>query len=125
MGKYVKMVKQLVGLFERFTIKQIPRSENKRADALSKLASTCFDHLSKKVLVEVLRERSIDERQVNTLTTNGPTWMTPFREYLQRGVLLDDHSEARKICIKAPSYALINGELYRKGFTAPWVKCVD
>ncbi|KAL7597648.1 hypothetical protein Lser_V15G26757 [Lactuca serriola] len=61
MGKYVKMVKQLVGLFERFTIKQIPRSENKRADALSKLASTCFDHLSKKVLVEVLRERSINE----------------------------------------------------------------
>nr|KAJ0218881.1 hypothetical protein LSAT_V11C300127070 [Lactuca sativa] len=35
MGKYVKMVKQLVGSFGRFTIKQIPRSENKRADALS------------------------------------------------------------------------------------------
>ncbi|XP_023748530.1 uncharacterized protein LOC111896779 [Lactuca sativa] len=125
MGRYVKMVKQLVESFRQFTIKQIPSSENKRADALSKLASTCFDHLSKKVLVEVLREKSIDEQQVNALTTIGPTWMTPFREYLQRGVLPDDHSEARKIRIKAPSYALINGELYRKGFTAPWLKCVD
>ncbi|XP_052624863.1 uncharacterized protein LOC128132371 [Lactuca sativa] len=82
MGKYVKMVKQLVGSFGQFTIKQIPRSENKRANALSKLASTCFDQLSKKVLVEVLRERSIDEQQVNTLTPAGPTWMIPFREYL-------------------------------------------
>ncbi|KAL7601627.1 hypothetical protein Lser_V15G24154 [Lactuca serriola] len=125
MGKYVKMVKQLVGSFGQFTIKQIPRSENKRANALSKLASTCFDHLSKKVLVEVLRERSIDEQQVNTLTPAGPTWMTPFREYLQRGVLPDDHDEARKIRIKAPSYAMVNGALYKKGFTSPWLKCVD
>ncbi|XP_023758475.1 uncharacterized protein LOC111906920 [Lactuca sativa] len=111
MGRYVKMLKQLVGSFSQFTIKQIPRSENKRADALSKLASTCFDHLSKKVLVEVLRERSIDEQQVNILTPAGPTWMTPFREYLQRGVLPDDHDEARKIRIKAPSYTMVNGEL--------------
>ncbi|XP_023739861.1 uncharacterized protein LOC111887961 [Lactuca sativa] len=125
MGKYVNMVKQLVGLFERFTIKQIPRSENKSADALSKLASTCFGHLSKKVLVEVLREISINEQQVNALAPPGPTWMTPFREYLQRGVLPDDHGEARKIRIKAPSYAMVNGELYKKGFTAPWIKCVD
>ena len=45
--------------------------------------------------------------------------MTPFREYLQRGVLPNDHSEARKVRIKAPSYALINGELYKKRFTTP------
>ncbi|XP_023746717.1 uncharacterized protein LOC111894856 [Lactuca sativa] len=125
MGKYVKMVKQLIGSFGRFTIKQIPRSENKRANALSKLASTCFNHLSKNVLVEVLRERSIDEQQVNILTPAGPTWMTPLWEYLQRGVLPDDHDEARKIRIKAPSYAMVNGELYKKGFTSPWLKCVD
>ena len=119
MGKYVKMVKQLIGSFGQFTIKQIPRSENKREDALSKLASTCFDHLSKKVLVEVLCERSIYEKQVNTLTPAGPTWMTPFREYLQRGVLPDNHDEARKIRIKEPSYVMVNRELYKKGFTAP------
>ncbi|XP_052627159.1 uncharacterized protein LOC128133680 [Lactuca sativa] len=125
MGKYVKMVKQLVGSFGQFTIKQIPRSENKRTDALSKLVSTCFDHLSMKVLVEVLREESIDEQKVNILTPAGPTWMTLFREYLQRGVLPDDHDEARKIRIKAPSYAMVNGGLYKKGFTSPWLKCVD
>lgn len=61
MEKYVKIVQQLTKSFKEFTIKQIPRSKNRRMDALSKLASTCFDHLSKKVLVEVLKERSIEE----------------------------------------------------------------
>nr|KAJ0195164.1 hypothetical protein LSAT_V11C700370690 [Lactuca sativa] len=46
-------------------------------------------------------------------------------EYMQMGVLPDDHGKARKIRIKAPLYALINGELYQKGFTTPWLKCVD
>ena len=67
-------------MLQEFTIKQIPRSENRRVDTLSKFTSTCFDHLSKKVLVEVLKERSIDERQVNALATARHTWMTPLME---------------------------------------------
>lgn len=62
MEKYVKVVQRLVEPIKEYTIKQIPRGENRRADALSKLASTCFDHISKKILVEVLKETSIDER---------------------------------------------------------------
>ncbi|GJX37283.1 reverse transcriptase domain-containing protein [Tanacetum coccineum] len=44
-----------------FSIKQVPRSENKKDDALSKIASTSFAHLSKQVLVEELKEKSINE----------------------------------------------------------------
>lgn len=62
MEKYVSIAHRLIKSFKEFTIKQIPRSENRRVDAVSKLASTCFDHLSKKVLVEVLKEKSVDER---------------------------------------------------------------
>ncbi|GJR42661.1 reverse transcriptase domain-containing protein [Tanacetum coccineum] len=40
---------------------QVPRSENKKADALSKIASTSFAHLTKQVLVEELNEKSINE----------------------------------------------------------------
>lgn len=104
MEKYVKIAQWLIKSFNKFVIKHITRSENKRADALSKLASTCFDHLSKKVLVEVLKERSVHERQVNTLATSRRTWMAPLIKYLQHGDLLDSHEEARKIRIKAPSY---------------------
>lgn len=125
MEVYVKIVQQLTKSFKEFTIKQIPRSENRREDTLRKLASRCFDHLSRKVLVEVLKERSIEERQVSTLITAGHTWMTPLVEYLQQGIMPDNQDESRKIRIKAPSYAVINEELYRKGFTTTWLRCVD
>lgn len=75
--------------------------------------------------MEVLKERSIDERYVSTLSTAGPTWMIPFVENLKRGILPDYHDKAMKIHIKAPSYTLINRELYRKGFTTPWWRCID
>nr|KAJ0187561.1 hypothetical protein LSAT_V11C900487230 [Lactuca sativa] len=104
---------------------QISRGNNRRADALSKLTLTCFGHLSKEVLVEVLKARSIDERQVDSLSVAQPNWMTPIIDYLQHDILPDDHREARKTRVRAPQYAMLKGTLYRKGYTAPWLKCID
>ncbi|GJU36442.1 reverse transcriptase domain-containing protein [Tanacetum coccineum] len=59
MIKYLEKVKTLASTFRAFSIKQVPRSKNKKADALSKIASTSFAHLSKQVLVEELKEKSI------------------------------------------------------------------
>ncbi|KAI3739893.1 hypothetical protein L2E82_30305 [Cichorium intybus] len=124
MQKYTEAVKKLIKSFDNFSIKQIPRSENRRADALSKLASTSFDHLTKKVLVEVLHESSIKEKQVNVTSEESPTWSTPFMEYLQHGTLPEDDTEARKIRVKAPNFAIIEGNLYKKGYLTPWLKCI-
>ncbi|GJZ59213.1 reverse transcriptase domain-containing protein [Tanacetum coccineum] len=63
MVKYLEKVKNLARTFKEFSIKQIPRGENKKADALSKMASTSFSHLSKQVFVEELKEKSIDEKE--------------------------------------------------------------
>nr|GEU40118.1 reverse transcriptase domain-containing protein [Tanacetum cinerariifolium] len=64
MVKYLKKVKNLTSTFKEFSIKQVPRGENKKADTLSKMASTSFAHQSKQVLVEELKEKSIDEKEV-------------------------------------------------------------
>ncbi|GJX68968.1 reverse transcriptase domain-containing protein [Tanacetum coccineum] len=48
----------------RLVANQVPRSENKKADALSIKASTSFAHLTKQVLVEELKEKSINEAEV-------------------------------------------------------------
>ncbi|GJX09643.1 putative reverse transcriptase domain-containing protein [Tanacetum coccineum] len=64
MVQYLEKVKTLANNFKEFSIKQVPRSENKKADALSKIASTSFVHLSKQVLVEELKEKSIHEKEV-------------------------------------------------------------
>ncbi|GKB66774.1 reverse transcriptase domain-containing protein, partial [Tanacetum coccineum] len=47
MVQYLNKVRALAKSFKEFSIKQIPRSENKKADALSKIASTSFAHLNK------------------------------------------------------------------------------
>ncbi|GJX55528.1 reverse transcriptase domain-containing protein [Tanacetum coccineum] len=50
--------------FKGFLIKQGPRGENKKADSLSKIASTSFAHLSKQVLVEELKEKQINRKEM-------------------------------------------------------------
>ncbi|GJV66914.1 reverse transcriptase domain-containing protein [Tanacetum coccineum] len=74
MIKYLEKAKSMVSGFANFSISQVPRSKNKKADALSKIASTSFAHLSKQVLVEVLKEKSIQEKEVMTVVEeDGPT----------------------------------------------------
>ncbi|XP_071729264.1 uncharacterized protein [Rutidosis leptorrhynchoides] len=115
---------QIKGTFEA---KQptIQQSQNKKADALSKLASLTFEHLAKEVLVEVLEKKLILAEEVNDLIQEDEvTWMTPLQVYLETGKLPEDKNEARKIRIKAPSYKMMNGALYRRSFLTPWLRCV-
>ncbi|GJV08074.1 reverse transcriptase domain-containing protein [Tanacetum coccineum] len=64
MIQYLEKVKALASSFKKFSIKQVPISENKKADALSKIGSTSFAHLTKQVLVEELNKKSINEAEV-------------------------------------------------------------
>ncbi|GKD26371.1 reverse transcriptase domain-containing protein [Tanacetum coccineum] len=64
MIQYLEKAKALTDNFKMFSIKQLPRSENKKADALSKIASTSFAHLTKQVLVEILKGKSLEEREI-------------------------------------------------------------
>ncbi|GJV36006.1 reverse transcriptase domain-containing protein [Tanacetum coccineum] len=110
MIKYLEKVKILVSGFASFSISQVPRSQNKKADALSKIASTSFAHLSKQVLVEILKEKSIQEEEVTIVVEeDGRTWMTPIIEYLKEGTLPDDKMEASKLRIKARQYEFLEG----------------
>ncbi|GKC29639.1 reverse transcriptase domain-containing protein [Tanacetum coccineum] len=60
MIKYQVKVLELAGAFNKFRITHNPITENRKVDALSKLAAVQFDHLYKEVLVEVLNERSVE-----------------------------------------------------------------
>nr|GEX15294.1 hypothetical protein [Tanacetum cinerariifolium] len=108
MIKYLEIAKGLVSGFKTFSIGQVPWSKNKKLDALSKIASTSFAHLSKQVLVEVLETKSIIGKEVTAvIEEEGPTWMTELVNYLKEGVLPEDEKEARKIRLKARQYELL------------------
>ncbi|GKB73828.1 reverse transcriptase domain-containing protein [Tanacetum coccineum] len=121
---YLSKVQGLQKHFKGFTITQVPRSKNKRADALNKLASSSFTHLTKSVFVEIVSCISIDVKTVSSIEEVGPSWMDPILNYLKIEALPNDTDEARKIRIKAPHYSLKGDVLYRKGYLTPWLRCV-
>ncbi|GKB72558.1 reverse transcriptase domain-containing protein [Tanacetum coccineum] len=125
MVKYLEKVKNLASTFKEFSIKQVPRGENKKADALSKMASTSFAHLSKQVLVEELKEKLIDEKEILAVVEEeGYTWMTPIYEYLTKEILPEERMKAIAIRRKAGRYAVTNGKLYKRSFLGSWLRCV-
>ncbi|GJS11129.1 reverse transcriptase domain-containing protein [Tanacetum coccineum] len=124
MVQYLNKVKTLAKSFKEFSIKQIPRSENKKADALSKIASTSFAHLNKQVLVEELKEKSINEKEIlDVVEEEGNTWMTPICEYLTKEILPERPGKVKFLIvaidyftkwIEAKAVATITGNQVKK-----------
>ncbi|XP_068503704.1 uncharacterized protein [Phaseolus vulgaris] len=52
------------------------------------------------------------------------TWITPYQRYIADGLLPMDSAEARKVKRNSSKFTLIDGELYRFGFTHPLLVCV-
>ncbi|GJY90575.1 reverse transcriptase domain-containing protein [Tanacetum coccineum] len=122
---YLEKVRTLTSSFKAFSIRQIPRSKNKKADALSKIASTSFAHLGKQVLVEELKEKSISKVELLAVVEEeGDTWMTLIFEYLKDETLSADVKKARAVRRKSQRFTVINRTLYRKSFLGPWLRCV-
>ncbi|GKE11891.1 hypothetical protein Tco_1415442, partial [Tanacetum coccineum] len=123
MIRYLEKVRTLASSFKAFSIRQVPRSETKKADALSKIASTSFAPLSKQVLVEELKEKSIGEVEVLAVVEEeGDTWMTPIFEYLMEETLPADVKKERAVRRKSQRFAVVNETLYKKSFLGPWLR---
>ncbi|GJS52426.1 reverse transcriptase domain-containing protein [Tanacetum coccineum] len=91
MIKYLAKAKEFISEFKTFSIENIPREDNQKADILSKLATVPFSHLTKEILVEVLNERSTDAKEVQTIVEEeGENWMTPIIKYLEEGIAPSD-----------------------------------
>ncbi|GKB58063.1 hypothetical protein Tco_0914249 [Tanacetum coccineum] len=102
------------------------RIKNKKAYALSKLASMTFSKLAKEVLVEVIQTKSVAEKEIiDVVKEDGDSWMVPIREYLKEGILPKDPQNARKLRIKAPLYRMIEERLYRRSYMSPWLRTLQ
>ncbi|GJT89769.1 reverse transcriptase domain-containing protein [Tanacetum coccineum] len=103
MIRYLEKVKTLTSSFKVFIIKQVLRSENKKADALSKISSTSFAHLSKQVLVEELKEKSINTTKVLAVVEEeGDTLHAGTRSVVAKALQIGYywptmHEDARKL----------------------------
>lgn len=119
MKKYLDKAKQLQRLLSYFQLVPIPRSQNVRADTLSKIAST-----STASPVEEIQMRGIKEVEVCVIIEDDPNWMTSLQTYLEKNELPEEKAEARKILSKSLRYIFQEGVLYWKSYLQPLLQCV-
>ncbi|XP_071708918.1 uncharacterized protein [Rutidosis leptorrhynchoides] len=125
MQKYLSLVHNLADQFEAFQVSHVMRGQNKKADALSKLAALAFDHLGKRILIEELHVKFIVMiPSVAPVEESSSTWMTPLIAFLRDGTLPADSVDAKKVRTKAPMYALEGDVLYRRNYLGPHLRCI-
>jgi hypothetical protein len=123
--KYKDRLSRLKEHFSRIKILHIPRGRNSQADALSKLAALGNLDKDRPIIVMEIPRLSIEESVFEILPVEEvSTWFTPIWEYLTRGILLSDVLFARKVRIISPLYSILNGQLYKRGYLRPWLKCI-
>ncbi|XP_072083612.1 uncharacterized protein [Arachis hypogaea] len=118
--KYLEKVKELAKQFEEVVVQHVLRERNTRADLLSKLASTKPGVGNRSLIQGMIKEPAVALH----LTKIGPSWMDPITDFLENGKLPEDEKEAKALRREAAKYAIIQGQLFRKGLSQPSLKCL-
>ncbi|XP_025680337.1 uncharacterized protein [Arachis hypogaea] len=118
--KYLEKVKNLSKKFEEVTVHHVPRERNTRVDLLSKLASTKPGEGNRSLIQGMTREPAVT-LHVSRL---GSSWLDPITSFLENGKLPDDEKDAAKLRREAAKYAVIQGQLFKKGLNQPLLKCL-
>jgi hypothetical protein len=63
------------------------------------------------------------EEEMNPIHVND-SWMTPITKYLEEGTLPTDLVEARKLKVRSARFVLIQGILYKRGFSLPYLRAL-
>nr|GEV07942.1 reverse transcriptase domain-containing protein [Tanacetum cinerariifolium] len=76
--RYLEKVRTLTNSFKAFSIRQVPRSENKKAGVLSKIESTSFAHLEETLPADVKKARTIKRKSQRIGIINGTLYKKSF-----------------------------------------------
>jgi ribonuclease HI len=130
MKKYLAKVKSMQTAFQKFCIKKIPREDNEKADHLARMASTETEESDENNKVNAtLRHPSIFEEASNALQVSpieeASDWRQEIFSYLQDGILPSEKKPAMRLKMKEGRFTILNGLLYKRGFTLPLLKCIS
>ncbi|RVW20503.1 Retrovirus-related Pol polyprotein from transposon 412 [Vitis vinifera] len=67
---------------------------------------------------------TIAESHVCNVSPKEYDWAVDIRAYLQTGALPEDPKRAHKIRVQASRFTLIGGDLYRRSFGSPYLRCL-
>jgi len=118
--QYYHKVVEAMKEFEEITIHHIPRAENTRADRLSKLAEGKEKGQLKTIIRQTLMRPLTGECAA---AERSADWMWEVRELLRR---CDAGEEVKPMeRRRALRFVVIEEDLYKRGFTAPLLKCLS
>lgn len=110
-----------VGKIRKFTIKQIAKEANREADELERLASAAEIGRGNRITLLSVETKSIDEVEVGAIE-EVEDWRRDIIRQLQVGGPDGyGHAGARR-CVR---FFLQEGQLYRRGFSNPHLKCLS
>ncbi|KAI3465162.1 hypothetical protein Pfo_021825 [Paulownia fortunei] len=126
MIKYLSLMHDMLAKLEEYEIKRIPRADNTIANQLAKLASSMASINTQKITFLSSSQNEIDGIGLQILCADKkePSWKDNIIQYLRTGELTDNPVDAQKLKTRAARFLIIDGELYKRGFSQPYLKCL-
>jgi ribonuclease HI len=132
--QYLAAVRSLERQFKGFTLQHVDCARNKEVDALAKAAargealpSDVFYHV-----IGIPAVRNLEGLQITNDTEGhhivnlimAEDWRAQITLFLQGYYHPSDVNEAKRLKHRSWNFALIEGQLYKKGVSQPMLKCV-
>ena len=124
MTKYASLVKQKLKTLTAWKLEHIPRDRNERVDALAVVAASLPVKETIYFPIYYKPDSSILHDRVSQIQEAPPSWMDPIILYITTGELPDDKSKAHKIQIQSARFSIIDGQLYKRSLSGPYLKCL-
>ncbi|XP_016482740.2 uncharacterized protein LOC107803514 [Nicotiana tabacum] len=126
MQQYVIKVQTLLTRFKERSITHIPREEIIEADALTNLGSSTEMKGSDSSTVIHFMHSVLDVDNYCEVNTTNLAWdcRNEFIEYLWHDKLPEDLKTFQALNTKMARYSLLGGQLYRRSFQGPLVRCL-
>ena len=124
MQKYLKLMNQLMSNFDCAKFVQIPQDQNAEVDEVARNASANGQTKVNNWRLEEQNSPSIEEFQTFLVHTHSE-WTSPILSYLKDGRLPPNPEKAKKIKKRAARFTVLNDELYKRGFSQPYLRCIE
>nr|KYP75181.1 Retrovirus-related Pol polyprotein from transposon 17.6 [Cajanus cajan] len=131
MMKYYHAYQRLKANFQEVSVEHIPRENNTRADQLARLAATKKPGHLRTIIQQEIDHPSVETEMIASVNAGRidpndlPDWRTEITTFLINGITTDDPAEAKQLRTQASRYVIIAGQLYKRGFSTPLLKCLD
>ena len=123
MKMYLSKVQRIQSSFQKFCITKIPKEENEKARIAS---AGNWDAEEERENIRSLTYFSISNQTLESAVIEEVSdWRKELIDYLANGVLPTEKKYAVQLKMRAGRFTILNGALYKKGFTLPLLKCVS